>query len=149
MPNLFQKLSKKNSVRAKTRNKYEVFAFEEEFQPFIPRFTRALQRLFAIRGITGAEITLYLVGNAILPANVLSFPAQKNFPNPETHGIPLGEIFLNPAWICSHKENSLFMLIHGVLHLVGYDHKKTHDRIRMEREEKRLLRDPELCRILL
>ena len=149
MPNLFQKSLKKNFSRARIRNRYGVFALREEFQSFVPHFTRALRRLFSVKGIVGTEITLYLAGNEIMSTNILVFPATKNFPDPEASGIPLGEIFLNLVWIRDHDENPMFMLIHGVLHLLGYDHEETHDRIRMEQEEKRLLADTELCQILL
>lgn len=66
--------------------------------------------------------------------NVLSFPKPKNFP-----GNKLGEVFLDPAYIKIHKEDLGLMLVHGVLHILGYDHERRSDRIRMERKEAKLL----------
>lgn len=68
------------------------------------------------------------------PTNVLSFPKPKNFP-----GNKLGEVFLDPVYIKKHKEDLSLMLAHGVLHILGYDHEKRGDRIRMEKKEKQLL----------
>jgi probable rRNA maturation factor len=66
--------------------------------------------------------------------NVLSFPAPLHFPI-ET----LGEVYLDPKYIEKHKEDLVFMLVHGVLHILGYDHEKKNDRIKMEKKEVRLL----------
>ena len=67
--------------------------------------------------------------------NVLSFAAPKNFP-----GNKLGEVYLDPLYIQKHKEDLALMLAHGVLHILGYDHEKKNDRIRMEKKEKALWR---------
>ena len=69
------------------------------------------------------------------PANVLSFMAPKNFP-----GNKLGEVYLDPIYIERHREDLNLMLVHGVLHILGYDHEKKSDRIKMEKKEAKLLR---------
>ena len=66
--------------------------------------------------------------------NILSFMKPKNFP-----GENLGEVYLDPIYIRNHQENLDLMLIHGVLHILGYDHKKKSDRIKMEKKESKLL----------
>ena len=66
--------------------------------------------------------------------NVLSFAAPKNFP-----GNKLGEVYLDPLYIEKHGEDLDLMLVHGVLHILGYDHEKKGDRIKMERREAMLL----------
>ena len=66
--------------------------------------------------------------------NVLSFQKPKNFP-----GTKFGEVYLDPIYILKHKEDLAFMLSHGVLHILGYDHEKKNDRIKMEAKEKQLL----------
>ncbi len=66
--------------------------------------------------------------------NVLSFPSPLNFP-----ADTLGEVYLDPKYIEKNKEDLAFMLIHGVLHILGYDHIRTRDRMIMERKEAKLL----------
>jgi probable rRNA maturation factor len=67
------------------------------------------------------------------PTNVLSFPLSRTS----------GEIYLNMP-LCRRearsfgttpKEHAVFLLIHGCLHLKGYDHGK-----KMEAREKKFLR---------
>lgn len=67
--------------------------------------------------------------------NVLSFPAPVHFPINT-----LGEVYLDPKYIEKHKEDLAFMLVHGVLHILGYDHEKKSDRIKMEKREAGLLK---------
>lgn len=67
--------------------------------------------------------------------NVLSFRKPKGFPGKE-----LGEVYLDPAYIRNHKEDPDLMLVHGVLHILGYDHEKKSDRIKMEKREAELLK---------
>lgn len=73
------------------------------------------------------------------PTNVLSFPVPRKFPIPGKKKF-LGEIYLSPKYIEEHNEDLEFMLIHGLLHLLGFNHIKKSDRIEMEKEEKRLMR---------
>ncbi len=98
-----------------------------------------------------AYLEVYLVGKEFMEKNVLAFPAPKNFPHPNTKLKPLGEIYLNPDFISKDlywppttnyelRTKLSFMLIHGFLHLLGYDHKKNSDRIIMEKKEGQLMR---------
>ena len=66
--------------------------------------------------------------------NVLSFQTPKGFP-----GNNLGEVYLDPKYIQRRKEDLALMLVHGVLHILGYDHEKRSDRIKMEKKEAQLL----------
>ncbi len=68
--------------------------------------------------------------------NVLSFPKPRNFP-----GSKLGEVYLDPRYIAAHKEDLQLMLVHGILHILGYDHMRKNDRIKMEKKERALLKD--------
>ncbi len=86
------------------------------------------------------SVEIFLVGDKFMQKNVLAFPAPKNFPRPDLgQAKPLGEIYLNPTHIKQREENLNYLLIHGFLHLLGYDHVKKNDRMMMERKEKRLL----------
>lgn len=67
------------------------------------------------------------------PTNVLSFPVT---PFPRQGPRPLGEIYLAPAHITRRGEDFRLLVLHGLLHLLGYNHKKKNDRIRMEKKER-------------
>ncbi len=51
----------------------------------------------------------------------------------------VGEVYLNPLFIKKNRQDMNLMLIHGVLHILGYDHKRKSDRIKMEKKEEQLL----------
>ncbi len=85
-------------------------------------------------------LDVFIVGDALMPKNVLAFPAPPSFPRPDLKQPPLGEIYLNPNYIVGHNEDFEYMLIHGFLHLLGYDHIKKSDRMVMEPKEQALLR---------
>ncbi len=74
------------------------------------------------------------------PTNVLSFPEPLGFPRRPGDCRPLGEIFLDLDYIEKKEENVIKLLSHGILHLLGYGHEKTGDRIKMEKKEKFLWR---------
>ena len=72
------------------------------------------------------------------PANILSFKEPEKFFYPG-YQKRIGEIFLNISAI-SDKEKLTLFLIHGILHLFGYEHKTKSDRIRMEKKEPAILK---------
>ncbi len=82
------------------------------------------------------------------PANVLSFSEPMDWPNPEGGPERLGEIYLNTDLTELKMDDSTALiaskltplLLHGVLHLLGYDHKKKNDRIRMEKMEEEIIK---------
>ena len=68
--------------------------------------------------------------------NVLAFSPPKKFLG--VFPAWLGEIFLNPKYIKNHGEDIYYISLHGLLHLLGFDHKRSSDRIEMEKLEKEL-----------
>lgn len=83
--------------------------------------------------------------------NVLSFPAELEFSDLE-HGDTLNHDFLGDIAICAdivieesrqqHKRAEshwAHLFVHGVLHLLGYDHVDDHDAHEMEGLETRIL----------
>jgi probable rRNA maturation factor len=79
------------------------------------------------------------------PTNVLSFPAA---PAPGVHPQPLGDVVICPAVLkreASEQGKALeahwaHLVVHGVLHLAGYDHEDDADARRMERREISVLK---------
>lgn len=75
--------------------------------------------------------------------DVLSFPAedQDKFPNPENSKNYLGEIYVNESIAKKNPERGIFLVIHGILHLLGYRHEAKRDTILMEKLEHDLLKE--------
>jgi probable rRNA maturation factor len=73
--------------------------------------------------------------------NVISFPEPKQFPHPETKKRYLGEIYLNRDLLQKNPDRALPLLLHGILHLLGYDHVEKKDAALMERIEEKTLTD--------
>jgi probable rRNA maturation factor len=79
------------------------------------------------------------------PTNVLSFPSEEN-PGPDVH---LGDIILAAetlrreaaAEVKSPADHFTHLVVHGILHVLGYDHESVEDAERMERLETRILAD--------
>lgn len=95
--------------------------------------------LLSKQGHPNGIVEVFLVGTAQMDKNVLAFPANPDFPRPDLAGQWLGEIHLNPTHISAHGEDFDHMLVHGFLHLLGYDHEQKNDRITMETHEQELL----------
>jgi rRNA maturation RNase YbeY len=107
------------------------------------------EAVLADLGKSGWNLDVFLVPDRLIqrlnrdfrrhdrPTTVLSFPPA---PGPRSEKLPpaLGEIYLAPAYIKSHNEKVGRLLVHGLLHLVGFDHRTGKEETEMEREEKRL-----------
>lgn len=73
--------------------------------------------------------------------DVLAFPDTDSFPRPEGGSPSLGEIYINKLLLKGPRKVLVHRVIHGALHLLGYDHMKKRDTIRMEKLERELMRD--------
>ena len=109
----------------------------EEFKKFILKKARLVASFMALDGY----LEIYLVGNKQMKKNVLSYvgkETRERFIRPDLKEEYLGEIYLNPFYIIKNKESFLFMLVHGLLHIAGYDHKQKNVRIKMEKLEEKI-----------
>lgn len=109
------------------------------------------QKMLKMLGIRAAALDIILLDNEKIAAlkarfikkktepNVLSFPEPAHFPHPETKKRYLGEIYLNRDILHRSPERANALLLHGVLHLLGYDHIKKADMVEMETLEKKIL----------
>jgi len=78
--------------------------------------------------------------------DVLAFPMQEG----PTYGAdePLGDIVLAWPYVCTEarrlgrraEDHAMHLVIHGCLHLIGYDHAEPEERARMRACERRALR---------
>jgi len=81
--------------------------------------------------------------NKNMPTNVLSFPAAADMPLPPDEPRPLGDIMLAAGVVRreaqqqgkSLEENLVHLAVHGILHILGYDHINESEAIEMERLE--------------
>lgn len=105
---------------------YKNFKKDEEL---VKKILGKLDKLLKLKN---KYVEVYLVKDNF---NVHSFPAVKNFPRPDIEPYKnLGEIYINPE-----RGDVVFLVVHGLLHLIGYDHKKKNDRLKMEKKEQELL----------
>jgi probable rRNA maturation factor len=82
------------------------------------------------------------------PTNVLSFPAAEVPAPPTGEARPLGDLVICPQVLrteAREQQKTLrahwaHLVVHGALHLIGYDHEHDADASRMERREITVLR---------
>jgi probable rRNA maturation factor len=117
-----------------------------------PKLAHLAQKMLKALGVRAATMDIILLDNKSIAAlksrfikkktepNVLSFPEPAYFPHPETKKRYLGEIYLNRDILKRSPERAKALLLHGVLHLLGYDHIKKADMVEMEALEKKILK---------
>ncbi len=127
-----------------------VVSLEKEFKALEKDIQKYLDKLSIILNLEDKYLEVYLAGEDKMKElgkkagpghhlNVLSFEPSKDFPRPDTKNYQnLGEIYLNPAYIQKQGEDLSYILVHGLLHLLGYDHKNKSDRMKMEAKEGEL-----------
>jgi probable rRNA maturation factor len=134
--------------------------FIKNQQDFIPletkKLKKAAERILASLGISGSELSVLLLDNKGIravnkkylkrnrPTNVISFSlTEGEFGNINPH--VLGDVVISVEKAqeraftrgVSLEEELTFLLIHGILHLAGYDHeKKGREREKMRKKEK-------------
>jgi probable rRNA maturation factor len=124
------------------------------------RVKRAVQAILADLALPDAELSISFVDDAEIqelnrhhlrrdkPTNVLSFSMREGeFPG--LHPDLLGDVVISvetakrqsPRFGLNEDEMILFLIIHGILHLIGYDHEKGGRQARqMMQKQKELLR---------
>lgn len=114
------------------------------------------RKIFTVLRVKNASLDIILLDNRSITRlkrrfirkktepNVLAFPEPARFPHPETKKRYLGEVYLNKNILRETPERTVPLLAHGILHLLGYDHKKKADFQKMERLERKILRYTQL-----
>ncbi len=117
------------------------------------RLKRLARKILERLKVRGATLDIFLLGDRQMAAlkarffkkktepNVISFPESGQFPHPETTRNYLGEIYLNRDILRRSPERAKPLLLHGMLHLLGYDHKRKTDAAVMEPLEEKILKD--------
>lgn len=136
-------------------NKVLVISLEKRFKEFEREIKKIVLRILKILNKSNVLVEIYLINSQKMKflnkkfrgqdktTTVLSFEEPRNFILPPSKFKKIGEIYLNMTNnqqpITNDSRRSLIvsrrLLIHGLLHLLGYNHKKKSDRIKMERLE--------------
>lgn len=134
------------------KNRVSAIAVRKDFNSLLPLLRKTISRSLLYLGKNQVEVSIILVPlrsisklNKIYrgknkPADVLSFGMPEDFVMPKTKFRPIGEIYLSPEYIKKKKEDIIFLAVHGLLHLLGYDHLKKGDMIEMQRKEQFLMK---------
>lgn len=81
------------------------------------------------------------------PTNVLSFPAGKIEGLPAAAGLPLGDVVVCASVVSDESlaqgkavgDHWAHMIVHGTLHLLGFDHETDDEAVAMEALETKIL----------
>ena len=115
--------------------------------------TKKLEEIAA--AMTTQPIELIIVDNASIrtlnkthrgkdaPTDVLSFPMESPFTETSVFGMPLGSIVISAEYAEEKAKNYghtvqdelTLLFIHGLLHLLGYDHETDHGEMRIKERE--------------
>jgi probable rRNA maturation factor len=82
------------------------------------------------------------------PTNVLSFPTPADLPIPQGEARPLGDIVLAHGVIAREaieqgktlRDHTVHLIVHGTLHLLGFDHETDDEALEMEALETSILK---------
>lgn len=120
---------------------------------------KAAKAALALENRTG-EVTILLTDDAAMrrlnasfrgkdkPTNVLSFPAAPAPPGPhDAESLFLGDIALGYETCAAEasaegkplRDHLSHLVVHGLLHLMGYDHEQEAQALRMEERERVIL----------
>ncbi len=134
-------------------NYISVKALNKKDKPWESRLRVFGLRVLRAAGLKKAALDIYIADDARMrvlnrqfrkrdqPTTVLSFRPTGFFPRPDLRqGTQyLGEVFINPHLAQKRGEGVEYLFIHSFLHLLGYTHDRSDDRMKMEKKEKWLI----------
>ncbi len=116
------------------------------------KLASAAEKILEILEISGRSLEIFLVPNSVMrdinreyrgkdkDKHILSFEAAA-LTRPGEKLAHLGEIYLAPEYISAHNEDIEYLLVHGILHLLGYDHEQGERKARiMEKKEEEVIK---------
>ena len=127
-----------------------VVALDKRYKKLEKGLIKTVEKALDFLRQSGVKVEIYLVGTSRIKtlnrqyrgreeaAGVLAYESP-GFPEPRSSRRFLGEIYLCPPYIKGKREDIGFLLVHGLLHLVGFNHQKESDRMTMVRMEKQLI----------
>lgn len=143
-------------------NRIIVTSLSPVFDVYKSTISRLAKKIILASELDGVRIDFYLANDAFMrrlnrdlrgkdkATDILSFCEPEIFQNLEKKKnkglLMLGEIYLNPQKIedFTSKKNGNFnrldlLMVHGLMHLLGYTHKTKNDRMIMEKKERAIL----------
>jgi probable rRNA maturation factor len=135
-------------------NRVVVFSSVPRFRGFSKKVKVIAEKALKFLKKDRYSLDIYLVTDGVIRSlnyrfrkrnkatNVLSFENKLPFPEPKKKRttLSLGEIFLAPDYIRKRREDVGLLVVHGILHLLGYTHNKKSDTIKMEKLERKTIK---------
>lgn len=132
-------------------NKVAVLSLDKKYKSDAKKISALARKVFLLLKKNNLAADIYLIGNRTMrklnrtyrkkdkATNVLTFCEPKKFINAPSKYKYLGEIHISPDFIKSRRQDMNLIVVHGMLHLLGYDHKTAKERMAMEKKERLLL----------
>ena len=130
-------------------NRVSVISSDKKFKKFERKIKNTALKILKILKKASVSVEIYLINSQKMrflnkkfrgknkTTTILSFEESRNFISPPSKFRKIGEIYLNEETRDKKQETKL--LVHGLLHLFGYNHQKKNDRIKMERLENLII----------
>lgn len=134
-------------------NRISTLSTEKQYRAFEKEVRSIARRALFLFKQKSVYVEFFIVSNTTMRhlnrtyrkkdkvTNILSFPNNISFPRPDVSKKlkAIGEIYLAPAYIQDKKDDIKLLVIHGILHCLGYTHTYSRDRIKMESLENAIL----------
>lgn len=128
-------------------NSIEVTALDSRLRRFEDTLANIAARVFKYLKLKDHTLEIYIVNASKMKALNTKYRGKKKATDVvavEDPGFPgkgefLGEIYLCPSVLEEKPYTIEYALIHGILHLLGFNHDKGSDKIKMESKEKEIL----------
>jgi len=120
------------------------------------------EKILSVLGLPESELSVSIVGDRTIrklnreylgkdkPTNVISFAMQEG-PFAELNAHVLGDVVISADTAANEaaegnipfESRIIFLLLHGILHLAGYDHERSGEAeaIRMEKKEREIFKE--------
>ena len=129
-------------------NYIEAKSLDSRLKRFEKPLVKTVTRVFDYLRLQDVQLEIYIINASKMrklnlkyrgldkPTDVLAVE-QPDFPKVKNK--VLGEIYLCPAQVKKKPYTLEYALLHGVLHLLGFNHDVRSDKIKMEKEENKIL----------